>query len=103
MLTLWRNVGERILIGDDIVVTMLANQNNEFARVQIEAPLILEDNPRTARIFLNEPYRLTDSIVIRVIEVERAGARFGIEAPRDVSIDREEIRAMKRKRNEETK
>lgn len=52
-LTLWRRIGERILIGDNIVLT--------------------------------------------VVEItQRAGkVRIGIEAPREIEVDREEVRARK--------
>lgn len=97
MLSLWRNVGERIMVGDDIVLTLLANYNGMYARVQIEAPTIIGDGgPRVARINIGEPFALTDSIKVHALEVDRGGVRFGIEAPREIRVDREEVHKQRR-------
>jgi carbon storage regulator CsrA len=92
MLKLWRNVGERIVIADgEIFVTVTANQNNIAARLQIDAPTLFSDSPRTVRVAKGEKYPLTDKITLHVLEVERAGVRFQIDAPREIRIDREEV------------
>jgi sRNA-binding carbon storage regulator CsrA len=90
VLQLWRNVGERIMIGDDVVLTLVSNTNGVEARVQIQAPQIA-DGPRIARVALREPYRLTAEISFTLDPIERTGARFHIKAPREVQIYREEI------------
>lgn len=89
---LWRNVGERIVIGDRLIVlTVLANQNAVGARLEIEAPTLFADSPRVVRVDVGEPYALTDAITVHVLEVGRAGVRLEIDAPREIRIDREEI------------
>jgi len=52
-LTLWRRIGERIMIGDDIVLTVVE------------------------------------------ITQGKGKVRLGIEAPREIEVDREEVRARK--------
>lgn len=92
MLRLWRNIGEAIRIGDRISLRLKANENGVGADVEILAPELFDDGePRVARVKIREPYRLTDSITFTLSEIERAGARFLVQAPREVSIWREEI------------
>jgi sRNA-binding carbon storage regulator CsrA len=92
MLRLWRNVGEGIRIGDDISLRLVANENGVAGDVEIMAPqLIGDEEPRLAHLKLGEPYRLTDAITFTLSEIERAGARFHFQAPREIEIWREEI------------
>ncbi len=99
MLRLWRNVGEGIRIGDRISLRLMANENEHGAAdVEILAPELFADGePRLARVRIHEPYRLTDSIAFTLSEIERAGARFEFQAPREIEIWREEIFLEKQK------
>lgn len=39
----------------------------------------------------NEDIRIGDNIVVKVVDIRRDKVRLGIEAPKDVSVHREEI------------
>lgn len=88
------------MIGEDIVVTVLATNGRGFARLQIEAGF-LEDSPRVARVKLRETYRITETISVLVDKIGRGETRLGITAPPEISIDREEVYLDKRKRPEQ--
>lgn len=47
-----------------------------------------------------EGIRIGDAITLKIIEVRGNQVRIGIEAPKDVSVHREEIYAMIRQQNE---
>jgi carbon storage regulator len=51
---------------------------------------------------LNQTVRIGDEITLKVIAVEGNHVRIGIAAPRDVSVDREEIWLRKRRERPST-
>lgn len=98
MLTLTRNPGERILIGDDIAVTYLSSRERDGSiRVLIQAPGLprLHMRRRTLRVG-GKWLSITYQIQIRALEQRDAQVRFSVVAPIDVAVDREEVRIQKR-------
>lgn len=47
----------------------------------------------------NESIMIGDNIVITIIEVDRGKVRVGISAPKDVRVDREEVRSKIKQAN----
>lgn len=45
---------------------------------------------------LGQAILIGDGVLIRVVQIDRGKIRLRIEAPRDVAIDREEVRERKR-------
>lgn len=68
MLVLTRKPGQALHLGDDIVIKIVETRGEGIGALQIG-----------------------DDIVIKVIEARGEGIRIGIEAPRDVKIQRGEV------------
>lgn len=65
MLVLTRKVGERIQIGDDIIISVIRVQNGKV-RIGIEAP----DNVRVRRDELNEMGKVHKSLPDRLLSAD---------------------------------
>ncbi len=65
MLVLSRNIGEQIMIGDDIVVTIVDVQSGNFGKVRIGI-----DAPKTIAVHRREVY---DAIITEAAERVRSG------------------------------
>lgn len=89
MLILMRRVGEALVIGDDlkIVVTGL-NSDKAFLEVADVAgdAVSVPVNRKTQQSLV-----LFDDAVIHILEINGNQVKIGIEAPRSVSVHREEI------------
>jgi carbon storage regulator CsrA len=83
MLVLTRREGEGLLIGNDIRVTVLIIFEKRIK-------LLLKDSENkviTCRLVATTPIR--DDITIKVVEIDQQQVKLGINAPKDVKIDRE--------------
>ena len=69
MLVLTRKVGERIQIGDDIIISVIRVQNGKV-RIGIEAP----DNVRVRRDELNEIGKVHKSLPDRLLSADSIDA-----------------------------
>lgn len=50
---------------------------------------------------LGESIRIGDNIVVKVVELDNRHAKIGIEAPRDIAVNRQEIYERIQKENKE--
>jgi carbon storage regulator len=85
MLVLTRKEGEGLLIGKDIRVTVLIIFEKRIK-------LLLKDSKNkvvTCRVGATIPIR--DDIMIKVVEIDQHQVKLGIKAPKDVTINREEV------------
>lgn len=85
MLVLSRRPGEALLIGDDI---MLVLERVEPGKVTYEI-LADETCDRVTRELL-EPLHLGDRICVQALAMRGCWVRIGIDAPREVRVDRAE-------------
>lgn len=107
MLVLSRHADEGILIGDDVLVTVLSLRGNKV-RLGISAPpevgIIRAELPGfgcggsggSGMLVLsrkvNEGIRIGDTVTLKVIKISGKSVRLGIDAPKDVSVLRAELR-----------
>ncbi len=85
MLVLTRLQGEKLLIGKDIRITVLIIFENRIK-------LLLKDSRSkviTCRLGATTPIR--DDIAIKIVSIDKQQVKLGIEAPEDVTINREEV------------
>ncbi|MDF2557315.1 MAG: Global regulator protein family [Bacillales bacterium] len=100
MLIIGRDVGESVIIVDEIKITLLQKGSN--LEIAIDAPLDIEFNrvkqipnnlekfKKKARI-IGETIQIGESIKVSVIQTETGLIRFAIDAPKEISVFREEI------------
>jgi sRNA-binding carbon storage regulator CsrA len=84
MLTLTRREGESLLIGDIRVTVLIIFEK----RIK----LLLKDSENkviTCRLGATTPIR--DDITIKVVDIDQKQVKLGIEAPKDMKIDRDEV------------
>ena len=84
MLVLTRREGEGLLIGNDIRVTVLIVFEKRI-KLQLKD---LENKVITCRLGATTPIR--DDITVKVVDIDQKQVKLGIEAPKDMKIDREE-------------
>ena len=84
MLVLTRREGEGLLIGNDIRVTVLIIFEKRI-KLQLKD---LENKVITCRLGATTPIR--DDVTVKVVDIDQKQVKLGIEAPKDMKIDREE-------------
>jgi sRNA-binding carbon storage regulator CsrA len=84
MLVLTRREGEGLLIGNDIRVTVLIIFEKRI-KLQLKNS---ENKVITCRLGAITPIR--GDITVKVIDIDQKQVKLGIEAPKDMKIDREE-------------
>ena len=85
MLVLTRREGEGLLIGNDIRVTVLIIFEKRI-KLQLKD---LENKVITCRLGATTPIR--GDITIKVVDIDQKQVKLGIEAPKDMKIDRDEV------------
>ena len=85
MLVLTRREGEGLLIGNDIRVTVLIVFEKRI-KLQLKD---LENKVITCRLGATTPIR--GDITVKVVDIDQKQVKLGIEAPKDMKIDREEV------------
>ena len=100
MLVLTRRVGERVHVGDEIVVT-LTRIAGDHVRLGIEAPTdVAVDReeiherlgPADGAAGAGADASAADRIIVVVVRIKRHQARLGIAAPPRLPVDRAEVR-----------
>ena len=89
MLILTRRVGEALVIGEGLKVELIEIKANSVR-------LAIHDNKGTCKpIFVNRDVSqaliLVDDVVIHILEINGRQVRMGTDAPKSVSVHREEI------------
>ena len=84
MLVLTRREGEGLLIGNDIRVTVLIIFEKRI-KLQLKD---LENKVITCHLGTTTPIR--GGINVKVVDIDQKQVKLGIEAPKDMKIDREE-------------
>ena len=84
MLVLTRREGEGLLIGNDIRVTVLIIFEKRI-KLQLKG---LENKVITCHIGATTPIR--GDITVKIVDIDQKQVKLGIEAPKDMKIDREE-------------
>jgi sRNA-binding carbon storage regulator CsrA len=84
MLVLTRREGEGLLIGDDVRVTVLIVFEKRI-KLQLKD---LENKIITCRLGSTTPIR--GDITVKIVDIDQKQVKLGIEAPKDMKIDREE-------------
>ncbi|MBT6045845.1 MAG: carbon storage regulator [Candidatus Scalindua sp.] len=85
MLVLTRREGEGLLIGNDIRVTVLIILEKRV-KLQLKD---LENKVITCRLGVTTPIR--GDITVTVVDIDQKQVKLGIEAPKDMKIDRDEV------------
>jgi len=88
MLVLSRRVGESIIIGNDIEITPI---NISTREVLVKNG----DNSSVVRIPLRNLYFISPEIIIQINRIQLYALSFYIHAPKNVPVDRMEIRKRK--------
>ncbi len=83
MLVLTRKLGESIIIGDDIIITVL-NINEDQIYLDVNTSESLTIN-------IQESVSIRDDIKVTVVKIDKNQVKLGITAPDDVTIKREEV------------
>jgi len=86
MLVLSRKGGERIIIGDDIVITVVWIKGGKV-RLEVVAPGHFGRLSRS----LMEDFLIGDDILITVVRIQEDKVRLGIKAPIEISVHRQEV------------
>ena len=85
MLVLTRREGEGLLIGNDIRVTVLIIFEKRI-KLQLKD---LENKVITCRLGATTPIR--GDITVKVVDIDQKQVKLGIEAPKDMKVDRDEV------------
>ena len=111
MLVLSRNAGEAIKIGEDITVTVLDVKGREVkidltheVEIRVEgvtAPVDQATHVTLSKkvgdeINIGDELVICNDITVRILGVHRNQVRLGVDAPREVIVDREEIYKRRR-------
>ena len=86
MLVLTRREGEGLLIGNDIRVTVLIVFEKRI-KLQLKD---LENKVITCRLGATTPIR--GDITVKIVDIDQKQVKLGIEAPKDMKVDREEAK-----------
>ncbi|WP_222860498.1 carbon storage regulator [Bacillus rubiinfantis] len=100
MLIVGREIGQSVIIDDDIKVTVL--QKGSKLKLAIDAPKHVrvasikqdQDNLRRLRKTdrkIGETFLIGDHVKVAMIQTQSGLLRFAIDAPKEISIFREEI------------
>lgn len=83
MLVLTRRLGESIIIGDDIIITVLnISEDQIYLDVNISESLTIN---------IQESVSIRADIKVKVVKIDKNQVKLGITAPDDVIIKREEV------------
>lgn len=85
MLVISRRPGEALLIGDDITLVLC-----EVGNGKVTYEVLTDEGSSIVQRALLEPLHLQDRICVQALAVRGSWVRIGIDAPREVRIDREE-------------
>lgn len=85
MLVLTRREGEGLLIGNDIRVTVLIIFEKRI-KLQLKD---LENKVITCHLGATTPIR--GGITVKVVDIDQKQVKLGIEAPKDMKVDRKEV------------
>lgn len=88
MLILSRTIGQRICVGDDVLVEVLEAQHG---RTKLKFKLS-EHLSMDADAKVGDRINLKKGITVEVTEARHGHVRLSFDAPKDVHIDREEVR-----------
>ena len=114
MLVLSRFEGQKIIVGDDVVIKVIGS-DHEATLLEIVLPeekqvtcpeypevVYRDDNGRvTAQLRYGDSILIDQCIEVRVVELRGVKVRLGFEAPRNVPVHREEVYvAIKREQRE---
>ncbi len=83
MLILTRKLGESIIIGDDIKITVLDKCINQI-RLGV-------NDSEGVTLDIQETITIKDGITVKLVKIEKNQVKLGIEAPEDVTVYREEV------------
>lgn len=99
MLIVTRKIGERVVVTTTagvITVEVLSFRNTKSAVLRAEGPGAI--NQDEASVYVNGVWKLPEKLVgtpeiikVFVLEVARGQVKIGVEAPRDMPVDREEV------------
>jgi sRNA-binding carbon storage regulator CsrA len=85
MLVLTRKEGEGLLIGNDIRVAVLIIFEKRIKLLLKD----LENKVITCRLGAIAPIR--GDITVKVVDIDQKQVKLGIEAPKDMKVDRDEV------------
>jgi sRNA-binding carbon storage regulator CsrA len=85
VLVLTRREGDGLLIGNDIRVTVLIIFEKRI-KLQLKG---LGNKVITCRLGVTTPIR--GDIAVKVVDIDQKQVKLGIEAPKDMKIDRDEV------------
>jgi Carbon storage regulator (could also regulate swarming and quorum sensing) len=82
MLVLTRKLGESIIIGDDIITVLNIRKHQIYLDVHISDSFTIK---------LQGSVSIKDGITVKLVKIDKAQVKLGIEAPESVTINREEV------------
>jgi carbon storage regulator CsrA len=82
MLVLTRRIGERLRIGDDIITVLNISKGQIYIDVNISESLAIN---------LQETVSIRGCVTVKVVKIDKSQVKLEIEAPADVTINREEV------------
>ncbi len=86
MLVLTRRESESLLIGDDIKLTVLKIENKQIT---------VDVNSEIFYLKIEEGIEIGDDIKVTVVKIIKGQVKLGFDAPKDVTINREERETTK--------
>jgi sRNA-binding carbon storage regulator CsrA len=103
LLCLNREPGQKILIGDSISLTVLdfSDEHDGWATLGVDLPagqsirVVAPDGGRTyveVGVKFDQEMLIGDHIRVVPLRISQYGLRVGVDAPRDIPVDREEVR-----------
>ena len=83
MFVLTRKLGESIVIGDDIKITVLDKCINQIKLSVNDSEGVILD--------IQETITIKDGITVKLVKIDKTQVKLGIEAPEDVTVNREKV------------
>lgn len=99
MLVLSRKIGEVIIIGDNVTLTVLSRAQNTTV-IRIESSTVLEIEYDAIinlgfdwlqRLKLEEEFIIDKEIIVKIIGFKHNSVQLGFDAPRHIDINRKEV------------
>lgn len=92
MLILSRKPSQIILIGANLFLTVGSTNSTG---VQLFSYHDGKDDYKETRLQVGYDWQITNDVIVRVLETQYGVVKLGIDAPREISVDRLEVRQAK--------
>jgi carbon storage regulator len=103
MLVLSRQVNESIILGEDILVTVVQLRGDRVVlqiKDSTKPERISSDEVQTISMERDDEYTVCDDVKISVVDIRAEKARIGVHGPKEMTVHRKEVYDAVRREND---